>query len=67
MTVAFTCADVALFIRVILHFSPTYLSASQLSRTQQRLLTCGRMKPTPSVMRKLNLTPTEGGYLWHLN
>lgn len=67
MTLIFTSTEAALFIRLILHFDPHHLSTARLSRAQRRLLSCGRMKPTPAVLRKLKLTPTEGGYQWHIS
>lgn len=61
--IMFTRADVALMVRVALFFNPGF--GTRCSRTQMRLMACGRMKPRVSVLCDLNLSEHGEEYQWN--
>jgi hypothetical protein len=61
--ISYTAAQVAFMLKAAMFLHPTYAIAGR-STQQLRLTACGRMKPSPAVLSRLNLTRTAGVYVW---
>lgn len=61
--IVYTAAQVSFMVKAAMFLNPDFSVAGQ-SVAQLRLTACGRKKPSSSVLAKLNLTQTSGGYAW---
>lgn len=61
--ITYTRSQLSLMLRVAIFFDPSF-ACDVLSAAQRRLILCGRMKPRPSLLKKLALTEVPGGYQW---
>lgn len=59
--ITYTASQVARQIQARVHLDPAF-GLGVLSIQQRRLMAIGRMTPTATVLAKLNLQQTTGGY-----